>query len=207
MSREAPFVMPDDFALRVSDYLGQSRAVLDRALADPTLAESTAAIARLWTQRLAAGGKILLCGNGGSAGDAQHLAGELLCRFRFDRAPLPALALTVDTSVLTAIGNDYGYDQVFSRQVLGLATANDVVVGISTSGRSPNVVKALEAARLRGAATVAFTGEDPRDLGPLADLVLKAPSTSTPLIQQIHMVAGHIICELVEATLFQPPGA
>lgn len=204
MSREAAFVMPDDFQPRVSDYLVQSRDVLDRALANPELAQATAAIARLWTERLAAGRKILLCGNGGSAGDAQHLAGELLCRFRFDRAPLPALALTVDSSVLTAIGNDYGYDQVFSRQVLGLATPGDVVVGISTSGRSPNVVKALEAARERGAATVAFTGEDPRDLGPLADLVLRVPSASTPLIQQVHMACGHIICELVEASLFQP---
>ncbi len=207
MSREAAFIMPDDFNPRVTQYLTQSRDVLDRALSGPELAHSTAEIARLWTERLAAGRKILLCGNGGSAGDAQHLAGELLCRFRFDRAPLPALALTVDSSVITAIGNDYGYDQVFSRQVLGLATAGDVVVGLSTSGRSPNVVKALQAARERGAATVAFTGEDPRDLGPLADLVLRAPSASTPLIQQVHMVCGHIICELVEAALFQPPGA
>ncbi|WP_029002584.1 D-sedoheptulose-7-phosphate isomerase [Azorhizobium doebereinerae] len=195
------------FAPQIRDYYTLSRDTLDKALASPDFVARTEAIARLWTERLAAGHKILICGNGGSAGDAQHIAGELLCRFRFDRAPLPALALTVDSSVITAIGNDYAYDQIFARQVLGLATPGDVVVGISTSGRSPNVVKALEAARTRGATTVAFTGEDPRDLGPLADFVLNAPSASTPLIQQVHMTAAHIICELVEATLFQPPGA
>ncbi|GGF62082.1 phosphoheptose isomerase [Azorhizobium oxalatiphilum] len=199
--------MPYGFAPNIRDYYMQSRDALDRALASPEFLRATADIAGLWTERFAAGRKILLCGNGGSAGDAQHIAGELLCRFRFDRAPLPALALTVDSSVMTAIGNDYAYDQIFSRQVLGLATEGDVVVGISTSGRSPNVVKALEAARSKGATTVAFTGEDPRDLGALADLVLKAPSASTPIIQQIHMTAAHIICELVEVTLFPKPNA
>ncbi|MGU3496507.1 SIS domain-containing protein [Xanthobacteraceae bacterium A53D] len=199
--------MSSDFAPRITDYYTQSRDVLDRALASSAFIAATQAIAVLWTERLKAGNKILLCGNGGSAGDAQHIAGELLCRFRFDRPALPALALTVDSSVMTAIANDYSYDQVFSRQVLGLANPGDVVVGISTSGRSPNVVRALEAARARGASTVAFTGEDPRDLGPLADLVLNAPSASTPLIQQVHLTAAHIICELVEETLFQKPGA
>lgn len=199
--------MSDGFAPKIRDYYIQSRDALDRALVSPEFLAATTDMARLWTERLAAGKKILLCGNGGSAGDAQHIAGELLCRFRFDRAPLPALALTVDSSVMTAIGNDYGYDQVFSRQVLGLAAEGDVVVGISTSGRSLNVVKALEAARSRGATPVSFTGEDPRDLGALSDLVLKAPSASTPIIQQIHMTAAHIICELVEETLFRKPGA
>ncbi len=190
----------------VAQYLADSRDVLDKALASPAFLASVTAVADQWTKTLAAGGKVLLCGNGGSAGDAQHIAGELLSRFRFDRAPLPALALTVDTSVLTAIGNDYGYDQVFSRQVAGLAKAGDVVVGLSTSGRSPNVIEALRTARAEGAVTIGFTGEDPRDMGPLCDLVLAAPSPSTPLIQQVHMAAAHVICEIVEASLFTYPG-
>ncbi len=190
----------------ISQYLAESRDVLDKALASHAFIASVAAIADQWTKTLSAGGKILPCGNGGSAGDAQHIAGELLSRFRFDRAPLPALALTVDTSVLTAIGNDYGYEQVFSRQVAGLAKAGDVLVGLSTSGRSPNVVEALRTARAAGAITIGFTGEDPRDMGPLCDMVLAAPSTSTPLIQQVHMAAAHVICEIVEASLFTFPG-
>lgn len=191
----------------IAAYLDQSRSVLEEALASPAFLEATAAVTEAWTTALSAGGKVLLFGNGGSAGDAQHIAGELLSRFRFDRAPLPALALTVDTSVLTAIGNDYGYEQVFSRQVTGLAKEGDVVVGISTSGRSPNVVEGLRAARAAGAVAIGFTGEHPRDMGPLCDIVLAAPSASTPLIQQIHLACAHAICERVEARLFPKPNA
>ena len=189
----------------IAAYLDQSRAVMEAAFASPAFLEAACAVADAWASALEAGGKVLLCGNGGSAGDAQHIAGELLSRFRFDRAPLPALALTVDSSVLTAIGNDYGYEQIFSRQVAGLAKEGDVVVGLSTSGRSPNVVEGLRVARAAGARAIGFTGEDPRDMGPLCDIVLASPSASTPLIQQVHLAAAHAICERVEARLFPNP--
>lgn len=193
-------------ARAVLEYLSASRDTLDHAIASPAFIAAASSVADAWIKALSAGNKILLCGNGGSAGDAQHIAGELLSRFKFDRAPLPAVALTVDTSVITAIGNDYGYEFVFSRQVAGLAKAGDVVVGLSTSGRSKNVVEALRTAKAAGAVTIGFTGEDPRDMGPLSDIVLAAPSASTPLIQQVHMAAAHVICEIVEKSLFTYPG-
>lgn len=143
------------------------------------------------------GGKIVLLGNGGSAADAQHLAGELMGRFKIERQALPAIALTTNTSILTALANDYGYDTVFSRQVEALVDERDVVIGISTSGTSPNVVKALEAARAKGAATIALTGGR-GGLKQVADLVLAVPSEDTPRIQEAHITIGHIICELVE---------
>jgi D-sedoheptulose 7-phosphate isomerase len=144
----------------------------------------------------------MLAGNGGSAGDAQHIAGEFLSRLNFDRAPLAAIALTVDTSVLTAIGNDYGYEQVFERQVRGLGRPGDVFIAISTSGQSPNILKALGAARDLGLKTVGFTGAKPSSMGQLCDLTLVAPSTFTPLIQQVHLTAAHIICGMVERKIF-----
>lgn len=191
----------------ISAYLDQSRSVLEAALASPDFVATAGAVVEAWVTSYSAGGKVLLFGNGGSAGDAQHIAAELLSRYRFDRAPLPALALTVDTSVLTAVGNDYGYEQIFARQVAGLAKEGDVVVGLSTSGRSPNVVEGLRVARAAGAVTIGFTGENPRDMGPLCDIVLAVPSSSTPLIQQVHLAAGHAICEQVEARLFPKPNA
>lgn len=191
----------------IAAHLGQSRAVLEAALASPDFMSSAGAVTDAWVTSLGAGGKVLLFGNGGSAGDAQHIAAELLSRFYYDRAPLPALALTVDTSVLTAIGNDYGYEHIFARQVAGLAKEGDVVVGLSTSGRSPNVVEGLRMARAAGAVTIGFTGEDPRDMGPLCDIVLAAPSPSTPLIQQVHLATAHVICQQVEARLFPKPNS
>lgn len=148
------------------------------------------------------GGKLLIAGNGGSAGDAQHIAGEFLSRLNFDRAPLAAVALTTDSSVLTAIGNDYGYERVFERQVLGLGNARDAFLAISTSGRSPNIIRALEAARSKNMLTLGFCGEDARDMGPLCDISLRVPSQNTPLIQQLHIIAAHIICGGVEAEIF-----
>jgi D-sedoheptulose 7-phosphate isomerase len=147
-------------------------------------------------------GKLLIAGNGGSAADAQHIAGEFLSRFNYDRAPLPAVALTTDSSVLTAVGNDYGYEHVFERQIRGLARPNDVFIAISTSGRSPNVVRALAAARGMGVATIGFTGRLRAAMVEHCDLVLHAPSDSTPQIQQIHITAAHAICGLVERALF-----
>jgi D-sedoheptulose 7-phosphate isomerase len=158
-------------------------------------------IANLLTQAFKNGHKVLLFGNGGSAADAQHLACELAGKFCRDRAPLPAIALTTNTSSLTAIANDYGYDVVFARQVRGLVTPGDVVIGISTSGDSPNVLLAIEEAKQHGAVTIAFTGEGGK-LKEMADYVLSVPSSDTPRIQEAHITAGHIICYLVEEALF-----
>ena len=148
------------------------------------------------------GRKVLLFGNGGSAADAQHLAGEFLSRLHYDRAPVAALALTTDSSVMTAIGNDYGYEQLFERQVLGLGRPGDVLIAISTSGRSPNILRALRAARRSGLAAIGFTGRAGGAMPALCDLCLRAPSDVTPVIQQVHIMAGHIVCGLVEARLF-----
>ncbi len=152
---------------------------------------------------LGQGGKVLLFGNGGSAADAQHIAAEFVNRFRIDREPLAAIALTTDTSVLTSISNDFSYDQVFSKQVLALASTGDVVIGISTSGNSPNVVKGLEAARDRGAITVGFTGNNPGAMGPLCDIVVNVACSDTPRIQESHIFLAHCLCDLVERELFR----
>jgi len=149
-------------------------------------------------------GKVLIFGNGGSAADAQHFAGELVSRFYFDRPGLSAFALTTDTSVLTAIGNDYGYENVFSRQVEASAKVGDIVIGISTSGNSPNVIKGLEAAKQIGALTIGLTGQSGGAMRQLCDICICAPSSSTPRIQECHLVIEHTICALVEARLFSP---
>jgi D-sedoheptulose 7-phosphate isomerase len=183
-------------------YLADSLEVAEYAAKQADLVDAVVAIAAAIERSLRGGGKVMLAGNGGSAGDAQHIAGEFLSRLNFDRAPLPAIALTTDTSVLTAVGNDYGFERVFERQVLGIGKSGDVLIAISTSGRSPNILRALEAARSRDIATVGLAGRDPRDMGPLCDLILRAPSDRTPLIQQVHITAAHIVCGLVERALF-----
>jgi len=150
-----------------------------------------------------AGNKLLLCGNGGSAADAQHIAAEFINRFRFDRPALPAIALTTDTSILTAVGNDSSFDLVFSRQVEALAVKGDILLGISTSGGSANVLKALDTARTKGMTTVGFTGEKGREsMDPRCDYCLVVPSTDTARIQECHEFVWHVICGLVEQTLF-----
>lgn len=186
----------------ILDYLKASRDAMDAALHDAGLIQAIVEISRRTAAALSAGNKVLLAGNGGSAGDAQHIAGELLSRLNYDRAPLAAIALTTDSSVMTAIGNDYGYEQIFERQVRGLGRPGDVFFGISTSGRSKNILRAIEAAKANGLVTVGFTGRSGGDMVSLCDLCLRAPSDSTPLIQQIHITAGHIICGLVEEALF-----
>jgi D-sedoheptulose 7-phosphate isomerase len=186
----------------VATHFRQSCEVLERAAADPGLLTSISAIAGAITRAFRDGAKLLIAGNGGSAADAQHIAGELLSRFGFDRAPLPAIALTTDTSVLTAIGNDYGFDRVFERQVRGLGRPGDIFLALSTSGRSPNVICALKAAREMGMVTIGFTGDGRRDMTAYCDHCLAAPSGETPLIQQVHIVAAHAICGLVERDLF-----
>ncbi|MCP1538097.1 D-sedoheptulose 7-phosphate isomerase [Methylorubrum extorquens] len=186
----------------IGAHFEQSVAALQAALGDDGLLTACQDIAEACAASLLDGRKLLLAGNGGSAADAQHIAGEFVSRLNFDRSPLAAIALTVDTSVLTAVGNDYGYEAVFERQVLALANPGDVFIGITTSGRSPNIVKALHAARSRGARTVGFTGSNTAAMADLCDLLLSVPSASTPMIQQAHITAAHAICGYVEAKMF-----
>lgn len=164
-------------------------------------AKNLVAMAALLVNAFKKGNKVFLFGNGGSAADAQHMACELAGKFYLDRAPLPAIALTTNTSALTAIGNDYGYEEIFSRQLKALIKEGDIVIGISTSGNSPNVLRAIEEAKRFNATTIAFTGRGGR-LKELADFVLSVPSVDTPRIQEAHITAGHIICYLVEQALF-----
>jgi D-sedoheptulose 7-phosphate isomerase len=183
--------------------------VIDRCIADhqatiaalaplkPRIAEA----AELLRECLAAGGTVFLMGNGGSAADSQHLAAELVGKLVFDRPGMPGLALTVDTSALTAIGNDFGYEFVFARQVEALGRAGDVLVGITTSGRSKNVLRAFEAARARGIVTVAMTGQARGPVADLADHWLAVPHAETQKIQEGHIVLGHIFCALIEARI------
>jgi D-sedoheptulose 7-phosphate isomerase len=189
----------------ILDFLVRSRDTIQSAIDDPAFSASIQEIVNVTANALSNGRKLLLAGNGGSAGDAQHIAGELLSRLNYDRAPAAALALTTDSSVLTAIANDYGYERVFERQIHGLGCPGDVFVAISTSGRSPNILRAVAAARARQLVVVGFTGRNGGELAPRCDLCLHAPSDSTQLIQQIHIIAGHIICGLVEERLFRRP--
>ena len=153
-------------------------------------------------QALRDGRKVLLFGNGGSAADAQHIAAEFVGRFIPDRIPLPALSLATDTSALTALGNDYGYDTVFSRQVQALGNAGDIAIGISTSGNSPNVLAAIEVARSRSLLTIGFTGQDGGKMNGRTDILFRVPSRMTPRIQETHITLGHVLCELIDRELF-----
>ena len=146
--------------------------------------------------------KTILAGNGGSAADAQHIAAELVGRYGFDRPSIPSLALTTDTSNLTAIGNDYGYDQVFSRQLEGMGQEGDIFFGISTSGNSQNIINAFESAKKKGITTVALVGRDGGKMAQMADIALVVPSNSTPRIQESHILIGHIICDIIEKEVF-----
>jgi D-sedoheptulose 7-phosphate isomerase len=184
----------------VAEHFRLSRETLDRA-ATPDFIATVAAIATTIAQSLRNGGKLLIAGNGGSAADAQHIAGELTGRLNYDRGPLPAIALAADIATLTAIGNDYGFEHLFERQVRAFGKAGDVLLAISTSGRSPNILAALKAARVAELKTVGFTGAG-GDMKTLCDLCLAVPSANTQQIQQIYMVAAHAICGLVEKALF-----
>ncbi|MBN2282408.1 MAG: D-sedoheptulose 7-phosphate isomerase [Deltaproteobacteria bacterium] len=159
------------------------------------------------TETLKNGRKILLFGNGGSAADAQHIAAEFVNRFQIERPPLPAIALTTNTSVMTSIANDYDYSEVFSKQVRALGHEGDIAWGISTSGSSPNVVKAFEEAKKRGIITVALTGRDGGKMAAIADFNLTVSSNSVPRVQEVHITVGHVICELVDYRLFRRPEA
>jgi D-sedoheptulose 7-phosphate isomerase len=186
----------------IAQEIAKSREVIARIAADPAIAATLAEIARRCLGALRGGRKLLFAGNGGSAADAQHLAAEFVSRFAFDRPGLAAFALTTDTSVLTAIGNDYGYERLFARQVEAVAQAGDLFLGFSTSGRSANVLNAFRACRERGVTTVGFTGEAGGDMAPLCDFLLRIPSPETPKIQEGHITLGHILCALVEREMF-----
>ena len=188
-----------------STILGQmadTQAVMAAMAADAKLVQTLETVAEVCVKSLGQRGKLLFMGNGGSAADSQHLAGEMVSRFAYDRPGLAAIALTVDTSVLTAIGNDYGYELLFSRQVEALGQPGDVLFGFSTSGKSPNILKALRTARAMGLVTVGMTGNRGEAITQLVDHCLEIPSACTPNIQEGHIVVGHIICGLIEAAMF-----
>ena len=187
---------------RISKSIEESVAAKQAILNDPAFLGRIEAAAEIITESLRHGGKIHFCGNGGSAADAQHLAAELSGRFYFDRPPLNAEALHCNTSYLTAVGNDYGYDLIFSRLLRGTAKAGDVIVGISTSGNSKNILKAFEVAKELGVKIIAMTGETGGAMKDFADILLNVPSTDTPRIQESHIMIGHIVCELVETEMF-----
>ena len=179
----------------IKDSIQTQEAIIANCLDD------IKAIIDLCIKTLKNDGKIIFCGNGGSAADSQHLAAEFVVRFKKNRKSFPALALTVDTSILTAIGNDYGYDKVFSRQLESMANKNDVLFAISTSGNAKNVREAIKTAKEKGIKTVAFTGQKGKDFASQCDLSFIAPSEITARIQETHITVGHIICELVEDAL------
>lgn len=164
--------------------------------------ETIVKIADIWIKSLNKGNKVIFCGNGGSAADSQHLAAELMGRYKIDRKPMPALSLTTDTSALTAIGNDYGYEFVFSRPLRGIGQAGDVLVGISTSGNSKNIINAFKVARELGITSVAFTGASGGIMKQTADITLNVPSDITNNIQEMHIACGHMICGIVENHFF-----
>lgn len=178
-------------------------AALVQSMLDDECVSGIATVAELTTEAYRNGRKVLLFGNGGSAADAVHVAAEFVGRYLVDRPPLPAIALAANLSSVTAIGNDYGYDKVFSRQLQALGAAGDVAIGLTTSGRSVNVAKGLEAANEIGITTVAMTGADPGPVGAAADHCIRIPSADTPRVQEGHMLAAHTICEWVEARLVE----
>jgi len=167
--------------------------------------EVIVSVVEVITAALKAGNKILLFGNGGSAADAQHLAAEFVNRFIIERPPLPAIALTTDTSIITSIGNDYDFSEIFSKQIRAIGQAGDVAWGISTSGSSPNIIKAMEVAKKIGMVTIGLTGKDGGQIAKMVDYSLNVSSNSTPRIQEVHITVGHVICEMIDFKLFQRP--
>lgn len=186
----------------VATQLRETSENLQLMTKDAALLAATVQVAEACIEALRKGHKVLFAGNGGSAADAQHMAGELVSRFAYDRPGLPSFALTTDTSVLTAIGNDYGYEHVFARQLEAVGAAGDVFVAISTSGHSPNVLKALDVARGKGIVTVGMTGRQGGRMPERCDYLLRVPSDSTPRIQEGHIAIGHAICQIIEAQIF-----
>lgn len=187
---------------RIEESIAQSIDVKNQILKDESFQKRIAEAASLMVQCFKNGGKVHFCGNGGSAADAQHLAAELSGRFYYDRPPLNAEALHCNTSYVTAVGNDYGYEQIYARMIQGTAKLGDVLVGISTSGNSLNVVKAYEVCQKMDVKIVSLTGESGGKMKDFSDILLNVPSTDTPRIQESHIMIGHILCELVESQMF-----
>jgi len=188
----------------IKNRLQESAKVKQKILTNIETVKIIAKIAEIIVEAYRRGKKVILFGNGGSAGDAQHIAAEFVGKYYLERAPLPAIALTVNTSSLTAIGNDYSFAQVFAQQLEALGEAGDVAIGISTSGNSENVLEALRVAKTKGLITIGFTGEEGGKLKDVVDYCLHIPSNDTPRIQEGHITVGHIICEIVERELFGP---
>ena len=185
----------------IANEFGKALVNMQAMAADGALTQQVMLAVASCVGSLRDGGKLLFCGNGGSAADAQHWAGELVSRFYYDRPGLAAIALTTDSSILTAIGNDYGYDYTFARQVEALGRGGDVLIAISTSGNSPNVLRAAEAAKSRGMRVIGFTGRSGGQLSPLCDTCFRIPSDETPRIQEGHEFLGHLLCALIEAEM------
>jgi D-sedoheptulose 7-phosphate isomerase len=196
----------NDFNDHIRKLIEASIATKQSLLSSPDAVMTVAKVSEILVKALKQGNKALLFGNGGSAADAQHIAADLVGRFAFNRPALPALALSVNTSCVTAIGNDYGFDQIFSRQLEALARAGDVAIGISTSGNSANVLRAMSTARKMGLHTIALTGRTGGKLRNTADHCICVPSNDTPRIQECHTLIGHIISELVEREIFHEEG-
>lgn len=180
----------------------KTKELFEKILLDKKLLSDIEKVSEICTNAIKNGKKILLCGNGGSAADSQHLAAELVSKLSFDRPALAAIALTVDTSALTAIGNDYGFIYAFSRQVEAIGNEGDILIGISTSGRSKNIIEAMKSAKAKKIITVGFLGKDGRDIGNLSDYQINIPSDETPKIQEGHIASGHIIFGIIEENIF-----
>jgi D-sedoheptulose 7-phosphate isomerase len=189
----------------IRSQIQETQNVMTGMLADAALLARVESAANACIEAMNNGNKVLLAGNGGSAADAQHIAGEFVSRFAFDRPGLPAMALTTDTSIMTAIGNDYGYVKLFARQVQAHAKKGDIFIAYSTSGQSPNVLEALQEARNRGLVCIGMTGNRGGPMKDLCDHYLDVPSSDTPKIQEGHAVLGHILCGLVELAIFKAP--
>lgn len=186
----------------IKDQIKKSYETKQAIYENEGLLDKIEEVSRLCVETYRNSKKIILAGNGGSAADAQHIAAELVGRYGFDRPSLPSLALTTDTSCLTAIGNDYGYDRVFSRQLEGMGQSGDLFIGISTSGNSKNIINAFEVAKQKGIKSVALVGRDGGEMAKVADIAIVVPSESTPRIQESHILIGHIICDIIEKEIF-----
>ncbi|WP_297434575.1 D-sedoheptulose 7-phosphate isomerase [Sulfurimonas sp.] len=186
----------------IKDQIKKSYEAKQDIYANEALLDNIVSVAKLCVKLYQCDKKTILAGNGGSAADAQHIAAELVGRYGFDRPSIPSLALTTDTSNLTAIGNDYGYDFVFSRQLEGMGQKGDIFIGISTSGNSVNVINAFESAKKKGITTIALVGRDGGKMAKIADYALVVPSDSTPRIQESHILIGHILCDIIEKEIF-----
>jgi D-sedoheptulose 7-phosphate isomerase len=199
---ELELLMDKIVIMRIKEAIKQSIDLKKHILSDQALIQTISDVAQLCTEAFCMGNRVFFCGNGGSAADAQHLAAELSGRFYYDRLPLPAEALHVNTSYLTAVANDYSFDEVYARLLKGTAQEGDVLICLSTSGNSKNILKALAVAREMGVITVGMTGDTGGQMRDLCDFLVNVPSIDTPRIQESHIMIGHVICEIVESSLF-----